>query len=131
MMLRALLVFFVMAAASCGTERNDSTSEVTRAREAFDEFIYTLNNLEWDRFQALIGKDVTVFNPAIPSAPSMHLLEGRGQVLASFESVFEAGRHSPSGPVQMVPENVGIAMYADAAVVTFEFERGPEAFGRR
>jgi len=109
---------------------DDSKEEV---EQAFKHFITAFNNLDWDAFRKTLADDVSVFNPDIAEAPSVNRLDGRQQVEAGFKSVFAATRGKASGPpyLHIVPKNVHIQTYDDSAIVTFEFERDGNSFGRR
>jgi ketosteroid isomerase-like protein len=100
---------------------------------AFKRFIEAFNNLDWETFRSAFADDVTVFNPDIPEASSVDRLAGREQVEESFKAVFAASRKASSGPpyLHIVPKQVRIQMLGDSAVITFQFEREGNSFGRR
>ena len=95
-------------------------------RAAFDHFIAAFNALDWGAFRACFADDATVFNPDIPEVPSLHRLDGRVEFERTFQAVFGA-KHSPG----IVPENVRVQPFQDAAIITFEFRRPGNSFGRR
>lgn len=122
----ALVCLFCSIAAAHENPQRD-------VERTFKGFIEAFNNLDWDAFRSALADDVTVFNPDIPEAPSLNRLDGRQQVEESFKAVFAASREQSKGPpyLHIVPENVRIQMLGEAAVVTFEFERDGNSFGRR
>jgi ketosteroid isomerase-like protein len=97
---------------------------------AFSRFIEAFNALDWETFQRSFASDASVFNPQIPEVSVLTRLDGRESVEANFRSVFDAARRSGAGP-HIVPRNVRVQSLRDAAVVTFEFDRGSGSFGRR
>jgi ketosteroid isomerase-like protein len=126
--LRALALVCVIGATVAAQE--SSQPDVERA---FNRFIAAFNNLDWDSFRSALADDVTVFNPDIPEAPPLERLDGRQEVEEGFKQVFLASRKQSSGPpyLHIVPRNVRIQMLGEAAIVTFEFERDSNSFGRR
>ena len=98
--------------------------------QALGRFIEAFNALDWDTFRRSFADDVSVFNPQIPEARVLARLDGKDSVEASFRGVFDAARRSGAGP-HIVPRNVRVQSLTDAAVVTFEFDRGSGSFGRR
>lgn len=100
---------------------------------AFNRFIAAFDNLDWEAFRSALADDVTVFNPDIPEALSLERLDGRQQVEEGFKAVFAASRQQSSGPpyLHIVPKNVRIQMIGETAIVTFEFDRDGNSFGRR
>ena len=100
---------------------------------AFNRFIAAFNNLDWDTFRSALADDVTVFNPDIPEAPSVDRLDGRSQVEEGFKAVFAASRRQSNGPpyLHIVPKNLRSQMLGESAIVTFEFDRDGNSFGRR
>ncbi len=97
---------------------------------AFAQFVGAFNGLEWDEFLGSFASDASLFNPDIPEAPSLHRLDGSENVEATFRRVFDAIRRTGSGP-NIVPRDVRVQEFADAAIVTFEFDRDDGSFGRR
>jgi ketosteroid isomerase-like protein len=128
-MVAAALVVLCLLCGSI-TAYNDSDKEV---EQAFNHFIAAFNNLDWDLFRKTLADDVSVFNPDIAETSSVNRLDGRDLVEAGFKSVFAATREKNSGPpyLHIVPKNVRIQRYNDSAIVTFEFEREGNSFGRR
>jgi ketosteroid isomerase-like protein len=124
MLAAACLIFSTVAA------NEDSQKAVEKA---FHQFIVAFNNLDWDSFRHALADDVTVFNPDIREAPSLERLDGRQQVEEGFKAVFAASRKQSNGPpyLHIVPKNVRIQMLGRSAVVTFEFDRDGNSFGRR
>ena len=130
MKMAAVVLVVVCVLCESITAYDDSKEEV---EQAFKHFITAFNNLDWDEFRKTLADDVTVFNPDIVEAQSVNRLDGRQQVEAGFKSVFAATREKASGPpyLHIVPKNVHIQTYTDSAIVTFEFERDGNSFGRR
>jgi ketosteroid isomerase-like protein len=126
----ALLILPILVFSAQPVAARDGRAGV---EHAFTRFIAAFNNLDWDTFRRSFAEDVTVFNPDIPEAPSVERLDGRQQVEAGFRSVFDATRQQASGPpyLHIVPTNVRIQMLGEAALVTFEFDRGGGSVGRR
>ena len=105
-----------------------TTSEPVEA--AFARFIDAFNRLDWESFQRSFSTNVSLFNPQIPEATSLRRLDGQTEVELNFQQVFEAAKRSGHGP-HIVPINVRTQLLTDAAVVTFEFNRGGGSYGRR
>ena len=124
-----LVLVLCLLLASHGTGAAD-TNRVDSVEVAFRNFIDSFNRLDWESFRASLAPEVSLFNPDIPDAASLHRLDGRDLVEANFRSVFEAARRTGSGP-NIVPKHVDIQHLGDVAVVTFEFERSAGSFGRR
>ena len=127
----AAALFVVAAASGCAsTTHQRVTAQVTAA---VDHFLTAFNNLDWPAFQECFAQDATLFNPDIPDAPSVHRLSGRPAIEDSFRRVFEATRKSASGPPYMhiVPQGLVVQGFGKVAVVTFEFSRAANSFGRR
>jgi ketosteroid isomerase-like protein len=95
-------------------------------RGAFDHFIAAFNALDWESFRACFAEDATVFNPDILEVASLHRLDGRAAIERTFQAVF-GSKHSPG----IVAENVRVQQFQDAAIITFEFKRPGNSFGRR
>jgi len=125
-----LLVMTVCLAVQSAMGRSDPRADV---EQAFTRFIAAFNNLDWEGFRSAFAEDVTVFNPDIPEAPSIDRLDGRQQVEAGFQAVFDATRKQASGPpyLHIVPTNVRTQVAGNAAIITFEFDRGGGSVGRR
>jgi len=104
-----------------------------KVERTFNRFIVAFNNLDWDTFRSALADDVTLFNPDIPEAPNLGRLDGRQRVEESFKAVFAASRRQSNGPpyLHIVPKNVRVQMLGDSAIVTFEFDRDGNSFGRR
>jgi ketosteroid isomerase-like protein len=97
---------------------------------AFTRFVEAFNTLDWETFQRSFAYDASVFNPQIPEVSVLTRLDGRESVEANFRNVFDAARRS-GARLHIVPRNVRVQSLKDAAVVTFEFDRGSSSFGRR
>lgn len=99
---------------------------------ALSRFLFAFNSLDWPTFSSCLADDVTLFNPDVPGATSLHRLEGRAAVERSFRGVFDAALSStpPRGP-NIRPEHLAFRRDGNLAVATFEFARGEGAFGRR
>lgn len=99
---------------------------------ALDKFLLAFRALDWPTFSSCLADDVTLFNPDVPGATSLHRLDGREAVERSFRGVFDAARAStpPQGP-NIRPEHLTLRHDGNLAVATFEFARGAGAFGRR
>jgi ketosteroid isomerase-like protein len=125
---RALALVCVICSTVAAHESSQKDVE-----EAFNRFIVAFNNLDWDSFRSALADDVTVFNPDIPEAPSLDRLDGRHEVEEGFKKVFVASRKQFNGPpyLHIVPKNVRIQMLGESAIVTFEFDRDGNSFGRR
>jgi hypothetical protein len=100
-------------------------------KAAFERFIGAFNALDWESFRDCLADSVSLFNPDIPAAVSLHRLDGRTQVERSFRAVFDAAREAGAGGPQIVPERVRVERYGEAAIVSFEFRRSAHSFGRR
>jgi ketosteroid isomerase-like protein len=125
----AILLVFCLSLAGHNTSAADANRDAS-IQAALANFIDAFNRLEWERFRASLAPGVTLFNPDIPEATSLHRLDGRDLVEANFRSVFDAARRTGSGP-KIVPAHISIQHLGDVAVVTFEFERQAGSFGRR
>jgi len=123
-----LIVLLTQAAA---TVRQPSRE--AELREALASFVDAFNNLNWEAFRTWIAEDATVFNPDIPEALTLGRIDGREAIERNFLTVFEETKRQTSGPpyLHIVPKNVRVQMLGDAAVVTFEFDRGGGSIGRR
>jgi len=95
-------------------------------------FLAAFNGLDWQAFQDCLAEDVSLFNPDIPEAVSLHRLDGRAEVEDSFRKVFAESRKTPGavGP-HIAPERTRVQRFGDTAVATFEFQRHGSSFGRR
>ena len=132
MAMKLTLGALTLACLICSTVTAHRNSQKD-VEEAFKRFIVAFNNLDWDAFRSTLADDVTVFNPDIPEAPSLDRLDGRQQVEEGFKKVFVASRKQSNGPpyLHIVPKNVRIQMLDESAIVTFEFDRDGNSFGRR
>lgn len=101
-------------------------------QSAVDRFITAFNALDWDAFRSCLADSVSLFNPDIPEAVSLHRLDGRADVERSFRAVFGPAASGPPrrGP-DIHPEHLSLQQFSDAAIVTFEFRRSAHSFGRR
>ena len=123
-----LTAFLSYAASACEPTPHARTDP----RVAFDSFITAFNTLDWESFRAFFADDASLFNPDIPGAISLHRLDGRSEIERSFRVVFGSppDGSGKSGP-DIVPENIRIQRFGEAAILTFEFERPNHSFGRR
>lgn len=123
---------FALVCVICSTIAAHENSQKD-VEQAFNRFIVAFNNLDWDSFRSALADDVTVFNPDIPEAPGLDRLDGRQQVEQGFKAVFAASRKQSNGPpyLHIVPRNLRIQMFGASAIVTFEFDRDGNSFGRR
>ncbi len=128
---RVVLILMVVCGVCQSSAAHDKSQKEVEA--AFQRFLVAFNNLDWNAFRNALADDVTVFNPDIPEAPNLDRLDGRQQVEAGFKSVFAAARQNANGPpyLHITPRNVRIQMYGDSAILTFEFNRDNNSFGRR
>jgi len=111
-----------------------ATAEAPRdaVRATFDHCIEALRSLDGDGFSACFDDDITLFNPDIPDAKSLHLLHGRAAVDAHFRAMFEAVRkNGPEPRLDIQPRDVLIQLAGDTVIVTFEFPRADAGYGRR
>jgi hypothetical protein len=100
---------------------------------AFVKFIRAFNSLDWAAFHGCIADSVSLFNPDIPEAISLHRLDGRSEVESNFRAVFDAAQsENPEqrGP-HINPEHVLVQRIGNSAIVSFEFKRSEHSFGRR
>ena len=99
---------------------------------AFNKFIAAFNALDWESFRGCLADSVSLFNPDIPDAISLHRLDGRAAVERNFRAVFDAAAAGPEprGP-DIHPEHVALQRFSDAALVVFEYRRSEHSFGRR
>ena len=94
------------------------------ARALVDRFIDAFNRLDGEGFRACLAADVSLFAPGSAAG----LIEGAA-VLAHFDRVFR--EEAPEGP-RIRPRSLRCqALGADAALVSFEFERDGGSLGRR
>ena len=104
--------------------------DVPDVEQSFEGFIRAFNSLDWNAFTTFLAADVSLFNPDNPTATTLHRIDGKEEVAASFRRVFDAARGDGQGP-NIVPHNVRVQHLSRAAIVTFEFDRGHGSFGRR
>jgi ketosteroid isomerase-like protein len=130
---RVLFVVLFALLAACQSPAPHGSSEQEQVLEAFGRFIAAFNSLDWESFRQSFASDATLFNPAIPEAAGPGRVDGREDVENSFRSVFAAARSQASGSpyLHIVPEHVLVQPLTDAAIVTFEFDRGDGSIGRR
>ena len=102
------------------------TSEV---RAAVEEFLTAFDNLDWERFHTCFAPDATVFFPL-----DLHprRADGTTEVEAEFKRIFDEARKRAAGPpyLHLVPSDMAIQVWQDAALVSFHLDR-PQALGRR
>jgi hypothetical protein len=128
---RRYLVWLALILASQRVEAADICG--TDPRSAFGKFIAAFNSLDWAAFRSCIADSVSLFNPDIPEAISLHRLDGQSEVERSFHAVFDAARSENSehrGP-HINPEHVLVQRFGNTAIVSFEFKRSEHSFGRR
>ena len=114
----------------CQSYWSDAAEGAEPVEQAFERFIDAFNRLDWEAFRSSFADDASLFNPDIPEALSLHRLDGRENVDATFRLVFDAIRRAGHGP-NIVPRNLRVQQLADTAIVTFEFERASGSYGRR
>jgi len=110
------------------------TIAATRAdvQATFEHCLEALRTLDGDSFGACFDDDVTLFNPDISDAKTLHLLHGRAAVEGHFRAMFDALRKdSRDARLDIAPRDVLIQLAGDTAVVTFEFPRSDAGYGRR
>lgn len=127
---RACLASLLLGLSACTTTRSLRPVDAPGVEQAFEGFIRAFNALDWDAFTAFMAANVSLFSPDNPTSMTLHRIDGKDQVAASFRRVFDAARESGEGP-GIVPRNVRIQRLSGAAIVTFEFDRGHGSFGRR
>jgi ketosteroid isomerase-like protein len=129
----AVAVAVILGIVCCRSASPIQSGAEAAVREALSRFVVSLNNLDWETFQACFAADATLFNPEIPEVSKLDRIDGKTAVEASFRSVFVAARQQAAGPpyLHIVPKNVRVQMLAGTAVVTFEFDRDGGSFGRR
>jgi hypothetical protein len=117
----------------CGIAAAASTIPEQQVRDEFQRCLGAFIRGDADTFTGCFADDITLFNPEIPQAPSPHRMDGRAAVAAYFRHLIEdARRHNDQTPLFNVqPENIGVQMLGDAALVTFEFNREGGSLGRR
>jgi len=122
----ALLVAVGLPSASWPMDMSDAETP----KVAFERFITAFNALDWRTFRACFTDEASVFNPVIPEVVSLHRLDGRESIENTFRAVFDASSKGGASP-HIVPERVRIQRVNDTAIVTFEFRRSVDSFGRR
>lgn len=108
--------------------------DATRAevQSTFEHCIRAMRTLDADKFDLCFDDDATLFNPDIPEANTLHLVQGRTAISAYFRGMFDNVRqHAPEPKLDIQPRDVAIQLAGDAAVVTFEFARPDKGYGRR
>ncbi len=92
-------------------------------------FMAALNAADIDKLSPYFAPDATMF---FPLAPLSHRLENKDQIVKVFTVFFQSIRKGKSGPdyMSLVPEDLRIQVYGDAALATFHF-KGPDLISRR
>ena len=121
---------FLLAAGLFGDSWATDRSDTESPQKAFERFVAAFNALDWDSFRACFADDASVFNPEIPEVVSLHRLDRRESIENTFRAVFDASSRGGASP-HIVPERVRIQRFNDTAIVTFEFPRSVDSFGRR
>ena len=110
------------------------SADATRAevQSTFEHCMQAFRTLDGSGFDACLDDDVSLFNPDIPEANTLHLVHGRADVSAYFHAMFDGVRaHAPQPRLDVQPRDVVIQLAGDTAVVTFEFARADGGYGRR
>ena len=106
-----------------------SEADTSAVRAAVDDFPTAFDNLDWERFRRCFASDATVFFPW-----DLHprRTDGKREVEAEFKRFFDQVRTRAAGPpyLNLVPLDMAIQVWQDAAPVTFHLDR-PPAIGRR
>ncbi len=102
-------------------------------QQTFQQFIAAFNALDWPVFHSCFADSVSLFNPEVSGAASLHRLDGRTEVERSYRGIFDvaAADSTPSRGPHIVPEHLQMQQFGDAAVLSFEFKRAAGSFGRR
>jgi len=111
-----------------------SSADATRAevQSTFEHCMQSFRTLDGSCFDACLDDDVSLFNPDIPEANTLHLIHGRADVSAYFHAMFDGVRaHAPQPRLDVQPRDVVIQLAGDTAVLTFEFARADDGYGRR
>ena len=128
--LTILLLFAFAPLALAGAKSADATR--ADVRTTFDHCMDAFRSLDGDGFDVCLDDDVSLFNPDIPEANTLHLVQGRANVSAYFRSMFDGVRaHAPQPRLDVQPRDVVIQLAGETAVVTFEFARADAGYGRR
>jgi len=127
---RAAIASVLILVSACAASPSPRSVDGPDVEQSFEGFIRAFNSLDWDVFTTFLAADVSLFNPDNPSATTLHRIDGREEVAASFRRVFDAARGNGQGP-NIVPHNIRFQHLSRAAIVTFEFDRGQGSFGRR
>ena len=120
-----LVLGAVAAAAQPGPE--------VQVRAEFQRCISAFTGGDADTFTGCFAEDITLFNPEIPQAPTLHRMDGRAAVAAYFRGLIEDAHRLTDKPpyFNVQPKNVAVQMLGNAALVTFEFDREGGSLGRR
>jgi ketosteroid isomerase-like protein len=128
MKMMAAVLLTVLSVAAFGAVPGSGQAvraELTRCLQAFV-------NGDAETFAGCFAEDITLFNPEIPGAET-HRLDGRETVAAHFRRLIDNARQAGARPplFKIEPKNVGVQMFGDVAVATFEFDRDGGSLGRR
>ena len=127
---RAAIASVLVLVSACAESPSLRSVDGPEVEHSFEGFIRAFNNLDWNAFATFIAADVSLFNPDNQTSTTLHRIDGKEEVAASFRKVFDAARDQGQGP-NIVPRNVRVQHLSRAAIVTFEFDRGHGSFGRR
>ncbi len=97
------------------------------AEAAVGEFIAALNAMDAARLGRLFAEDATIF---FPSAPFPLRRLGKAEAVRYFARLFEALRARGARLSDIVPRELHVQLYGDAAVASFHLTGGQE-LGRR
>jgi len=129
-----ILATILFLALTCTAFAARSPADATRAevQSTFEHCMDAFRALDGDKFDACLDDDVSLFNPDIPEANTLHLVHGRADVGAYFRGMFDSVRaHAPQPRLDVQPRDVVIQLAGVTAVVTFEFARADGGYGRR
>jgi ketosteroid isomerase-like protein len=127
----ATLLILALAPAAFAAAQSDRTKRADVQR-VFEHCIEALRALDGDRFSDCFADDITLFNPDIADAKSLHLLSGRAAVEAHFRTMFKTlQNNSRDARLDIAPRDELIQLAGDTAIVTFEFPRVDGGYGRR
>jgi ketosteroid isomerase-like protein len=129
-MIRKLALWLVFVPGAFAAPPDDR--DQIEVRTTFERCIGALRNLETGNFARCFDDDITLFNPDIPDAKSLHLLKGRREVESHFGAMFESVRkNAPAPRLDIAPRDVLVQVNGATAIVTFEFDRDGGSYGRR
>lgn len=125
------LVLLALAPATFAAPRSPDAARA-EIRATFEHCMEAFRTLDGAGFDHCLDDHVSLFNPDIPEANTLHLLRGRADVSAYFREMFDGVRaHAPQPRLDVQPRDVTIEPVGDSAVVTFEFARADNGYGRR